>query len=477
MTSGVETRHPTYERMEYEWRQLRDTIQGMSAVKRSGDLYLPIPAAMIEAQRVAGLPNDSGVEINTTFEDKSLKTRAPWSHPNIPYSAYLQRARFPDITSSSLRGLIGISTKKMPEIELPAQLEHLVEKATLDGLSLKDLFKKAIREVLSVGRFNILVDIDKAGKIVLVPYSAESYINWKESSSSKLTLSVLEENSFGSIDDEFSQDAMMAHRVLRIDKDDKYETQVYLDGKASGKITPSFQGVELDRIPLSTMNAMNVGSDIGVNPMIGISDISISIYQKEADMAQSEFLTCSPMLVLIGVDPDDAPNVIGSSVSYALSSDTADAKYVEPNSNCLSHMTTRISNLMDEAGGYGAALLGADKKAAESTETMRMKQEAKGATLKGVVRNVESGIKRALMMAAEWVGANSEDVVFEANIEFSDLKLSAQEQAALLQSWMNRGISQDTYLYNLKAASIIPESRTIEEEKDLIDSAKPMLAV
>lgn len=474
MATGVETRHPSYELKEYEWRQMRDTTDGMSAVKRSGALYLPIPAAMLEAtNQQAGVPDSRGVEYNRGgAEDRELRNKAPWAHPIPAYSAYIQRARFPDIVSSTKIGLMGIATKKQPTFELPSDLAYLEDRATVCGLTLVEFYKKCVDEVLTTGRFEFLIDIVD-GNPYFVPYIAESFINWKQHGN-EIKLAVFETTTYGKDDDEFSQEQTLRHTVARVNSDGNYEVQDYIDGMPQQSIEPAIKGKKTDKVPLVVINATDLGTQVDTTPMLGISDIAISIYQKEADMSNSEFVTCNPMLVFIGIDADSAPSVVGSNVAFAIPDSDGDAKYAEPSANCLQHMTKRVENLFQEAAIYGSALLGGQNRA-ESTETTRMKQEASGASLKTIVDSVEKGIQQGIQIILDWSGSKSE-FKFSANKEFTDLKLTAQEMTSLVQSWLNKGISYDSYFTNMKKAGYIPEDRTIEEEKSLIEQAAPNMS-
>ena len=479
--NDVEVRHPQYENSEYQWRQLRDSASGTTAIKRSGSLYLPIPSAMFQAASTpAGISQDHGQTNLQNAQHKDLAANAPWAHSIPAYSAYLQRARFPDIVASCMRGFIGIVSKKDPEVKLPNSIAYLEEKATKDGLSLNALFKKAVWEVLLMGRYSLLVDPDEDGQIVFISYNAESFINWKTTvvgTDIVPTLAVFEEFTPAADATEFSHADETAHRVLRINEKGHYESELVMSDNSKTTNEPSIKGQTMPVVPLVTMNAMQLGAAVGSSPMLGISDIAISIYQKEADMSQSEFITCNPMLVVTGADADDVPNAVGSSVAWILSNPEAKAFYVEPESTSLQHMKGRIEDLHKEAANQGASVLGGDKKAAESTETTRMKQEASGATLKSVVSTVQQGFVAALKIAAAWTNGDASGVEFEPNMEFSELTLTAQEQTALLNAWMNKGISHETYLQNMKDAGIIPEDRDIQAEMGAIETASPDLNV
>lgn len=479
---GVENRHPQYDNNEYQWRQMRDTIAGSSAVKRSGSLYLPIPAAMIDANaKRASISQTSGTTNGAL--DKDLFARAPWNHNNKFYSDYLQRARFPDITSLSLRALLGIATKKKPVIELPSTLKYLENNATPEGWTLEQLYVFLVAELLSVGRAELLVDVRGDGNITFVPYVAESFTNWKEGvlDGEKINmLSVLNETD--DVEDEFDHTTEQSNNylVLRLEKDENdkiaYSCQKYKDGAPieDGKIFPNYSGRKLDRIPLVVGNATNTSMNVSMSPLIGISDVAVSIYQKDADMSQSEYLSCNPWLVFIGIDADDAPKSVGSQLAYVIENADGDAKYVEPTASSLNHMQNRIEKLFEEGLKYGVALL-SNGSAKESTETYRMRQESQGATLRGIVKNAQEMIIDSIDFAIKWTGPSSKEYRFEPNMEFSEHRLQPNELKELLNALIENTISYETFFENLQSGGIISEDKDYQDELDQIANNPPLL--
>ncbi len=81
----------------------------------------------------------------------------------------------------------------------------------------------------------------------------------------------------------------------------------------------------------------------------------------------------------------------------------------------------------------------------------------------------------ALEQIADWMDVNAEEVVFEPNLDFADTAMDANTMNALLQSWMNKGISYETYFEQLQKAAIIPDSREMDEEIEAIETTGPML--
>jgi hypothetical protein len=501
---AVEEKNPQYKNKKYEMRQLRDTADGVSSVKRSGALYLPIPTSMYKNASEQP-PSGISTEGNDFYGEQSLEyvmDDAPFQS-NIPaYQAYLQRARFPDVTSLLIRGLTGIAVKKIPQCNLPENISYLKDNATRDGKNLTDLFTWMISEVITVGRVTLLLDVTNDGKLIIVPYVAESFINWKTGSyedKEVLSLGVFQHQVSSNDSDEFSHESVDGYFVVRNSANVKaegsedpieiavYATQKYKEEIAEGvPVIPLLRGKPFPFPPVSTCGANGVSFNFGSSPIVGVSDIAISIYQKEADMAQAEFLTCNPMLVLTGIQSDEAPKAVGSNVSLTMPDAESNAFYVEPKSNCLSHMKTRIDGLMEEAVQYGVSILGGSgTNPNEAADTVRMRQQSSNANLRTIIKSVSESINEILNYAYMWetdslekmpkAEEGKEDFGFFPSLELSEMDLSPDEQEALLQALLNNAISMETYLARLKEGGLSLAGKTVEGEIDLIKNSSPNL--
>lgn len=497
---SVEEKHPQYKNKEYELRQLRDTANGVSSVKRSGALYLPIPSSMFQnstAQPASGITTESSEFYGNKNLDGVLGN-APFRSEIPAYQAYLQRARFPDIVALLVRGLTGIAVKKEASCNLPKEIDYLKENATRDGKSLQDLFKWMVWQVLEVGRVTLLLDVKSNGELVIVPYVAESFINWKTGrfeDKDVLSLGVFESQILDG-EEEFSHDTVSGYLVVRNYakvKDGEedavipvYSTQKYKEETPENSpMIPLLRGKPFPFPPVSTCGANGVTFNFGSSPVIGVSDIAISIYQKEADMAQAEFLTCNPMLVLTGAQPEDSPGAVGSNVSLSLPDTESNVFYVEPKSNCLQHMKSRIDGLMDEAVQYGVSILGGNVNPNEAADTVRMRQQSSNANLRTIIKSVSECINEILNFAYAWEKDSlekipdspegEEDYGFHPSLELSEMDLSPEEQTALLQSLLNGAISKETFLTRLKEGGLKLAGKTVEGELDLISVSAPNL--
>ena len=71
---------------------------------------------------------------------------------------YIKRAVYTNFTARTKNALVGAAFRKKPELEIPTELEYLIDDATGDGLSLEQLAKDELSNLLETGRGFFLVD-------------------------------------------------------------------------------------------------------------------------------------------------------------------------------------------------------------------------------------------------------------------------------------------------------------------------------
>jgi len=471
--SSVSTKHPQYEANIFAWRQVRDCVEGEAQVKRRDTVYLPMPSGMLNAKKAPSVQNTTSSSSALTQRNREIdQDLNPNYHSNPAFMAYKTRAQLPDITAFSLRGLIGVALRKDATIELPDNHNYL------EGM-IEDLYGFSISEVLQTGRLGYLVDIAEDGNFKILPYEAESIINWREETKKDVegtntatTMVVLEEY-VPKPDDPFASELTMQYRVLEL-KDGVYTSTLYnADGDIipvkvgevlMESITPMYKGKTLNKIPFFFAGSTNTNPTPNVIPLGSISSVAIQIYMKTADLSQSEFLSCNPTLVLTGVSKDDAPTIVGSTVAICLPDPEMNAFYTTTDTAALQHVMSHIKDLFEQAVAYGANLLGGTAKSVESGEALRLRQSAASATLISVIRNVEKAFDDLLITIAMWSGGNPENYNFDPDKELVDLNLTAQEITALVAAWMAQGLSQESLVDNLRRAGYVVEGRTALDE-------------
>ena len=470
---AIDQKHQDYLKHKFAWRSVRDAIAGSNAVKRASDIYLPIPAGFLELKNPPSITAHNSTRIGDDFNIYDV----PWYHHNKPYMAYLQRARFPEITLHTLRGLVGIATRKKIELELPPALDYLETKATKDGKSLEDFFAYCLKEVLITGRLPIVVDIDaETNQVIFIPYQSENFINWNtQQGTGKTELAIFCEKKTEIDKATLESEETMSYLVYSWQDGELFVKSYDENNTLTSTVTPNLQGNKFDENPIVTIGSIENKNIPNPAPLLGISEIAYSIYRKDADLSHSEYMTCNPMFTISGAESSQPIGTnFGSQVALLLENPDAKAYFPQNDTSALSHIDKRIENLFNEAARYGATLIGPDKKSVDSFDTTKARMSAQGATLIGVVDNVVAGINKALSIAAKIQNVDENKVNLTVSTDFAERNLTPQMLTALVSSWLNGALSRETLHENMKAAGILGRNESIEEEKSRLENEGPL---
>lgn len=401
---SVSTRHPDYHKFLPAWARVRDCMAGEDAIKAKRESYLPRPKGM-----------------DGEYADA--------------YDSYLERAHFPLIVSYALSGALGVVITKIPEFNVPKELEYILEEATKEGRTLRQLFLDIVIEIFLTGRVPLLVDVlqDK-NEFRFVQYSAEELINWKTSvgkSKKSLILGVTSET-IPATEDIFSHDTDQIYRVFMLDENGGYTSRVFGNDSeyVAFRKSPTFMGKKLNEIPLVIAGSISNSYEVQPIPMIAVANCSVQIYRKEADLANSEFLSCNPTLVLVGVsNEEDLPNVVGSSVMIVVPNEAARVFYTTTDTAALTHVSKHIEALYEEAIRHGVAILDA-RKGVEAAEALRIRQATQSASVYSVYLAAANAVRQGLQLMCRWGGYDEKEVIIDAP---SSLAYGAPDAALLKQ--------------------------------------------
>lgn len=386
---AAHTTHPDYETRLREWKKMRTCMKGEAAIKDEGETYLPRPS---------GMKNE--------YADA--------------YNAYKERAHFPLICSYALSGVLGVIITKMPEFNFPKELEYLHKNATKDGRNIQQLFLDVIVEIFQTGRVPLVVDImPNTREFRIVQYRAEDLINWKSSvinDEKSIALAVLEQKVFDD-EDIFSHSSHKVYRAMMLDAGGKYTVQTYDEDShllEEETVKPKYMGETLDQLPISIAGSISNSPDIQPIPLIPVANCSIQIYRKEADLANSEFLSCNPTLCITGADNDEnTPNVVGSSVMIVLPDAQARVFYTMTDTAALQHIKGHIDDLYEEAIRHGVAILDS-RKGVEAAEALRIRQATQSSSIYSIYLSALNAIRKSVVLMCKWAGYNEEDVIIDA---------------------------------------------------------------
>ena len=434
--AAVDTKHPDYLAHEGEWQLMRDTERGPVAIGEAGISYLPMPSGFTTQP-------DGGVAM---------------------YGAYKQRARFPDIVAPTVRGMTGLIHRKPAQIEMPAMMEPLREKCTVEGLTLDAFHSTITQELLRVGRFGVLADASPQGSDIpwLAGYTTEAIINW----SAEGDFFVLDES--GLQRKEFIWEMQNQYRVLEMGPNG-YQQRVYSSNADTGiTVQPMARGNgELEGIPFVIATPNELSNFIGEIPLIGVARSGVAMYQLDADYRLQLFMSGQETLFVIGVD--DPPKIVGASVRVAVPMG-GDAKYVGPSGAGIAAHKVAIDDAKEDAVAAGAALFDTRAESSqESGEAKRLRYGAQTATLQTIAKTSAALLEKALRNIAIFLKQNPDTVTVKPNLRFIDVVMTPSDAEALMRVWMGGGVSKQTFFENLQRGDIISEDRTFEEEEALIE--------
>lgn len=441
--SGVDTLHPEYNTdIIEEWRTMRDTYRGETAIKRRGEIYLPMPS---------GYKGHPGGELVG----------------QAMYDAYKRRARFPEIVSSAIRGMVGIAHGQEWQIDMPNALMPLWENSDRKGLPLEALSKRITTELLITGRYALLADAPPdGGDIYLAGYTAEELVNWSENDDFYALREVVDvRNGFG-----WTQ--AVKTRVLEL-VDGRYTQRVYMDGTLEEEYEPRARGgAALQMIPLAVGGAMDLDLTPDTPPLIGVARAAIAHYQLNADYRLQLYMSGQETLFIYNAN--ESPSAVGAGVVVSLtaSQDGKDpkAEYVGPTGTGMDAHVTAMDREQQAAVRSGAQLFDNSPRGQESGEARRLRFSAETATLSSIVGASAMILERSLKQAAIMAGANPDEVVVAPPANLLEGALDAQTLQALFQVYDGGGMSWETYYENLQRGRIASPERDAAQEEALLDA-------
>ena len=479
---GLEAVHPFYAAFQEDWVTQRDLHAGERLVKSKREVYLPPTPSMIL--------DGFGSNKKDCVGDKI-------------YEGYIKRAVFPDYVSEAVAVLVGMLHHKPAEIELPAVMEPMLEKATLEGESLQDLLRRINYEQLITGRIGLLADLPTAatgpdGQPVvnmdpslpfIATYIAESITNWDESDNEDgfvaLNLVVLDESGLKR-DADFVWKTVKKYRVLILgdvtanEPSGEYKIGTFSDDQGSNQLSfnpdlmvaPTYRGKKLDQIPFVFINTRDLLTRPDESPTLGLGKLVLAIYRGEADYRQGLFMTGQDTLVVIGGvrNPEGVPgedDAVRTGAGSRIDVDiNGDAKYIGVNSTGLSEQREALQNDRRHATLKSGQLIEGKSKQ-ESGEALSTRLTAQTASLNQLAVTSAKGLETMLKKIAEWIGADPEQVKVKPNMEFGDPNLKVEDLDKLIDARTKGFPISKASLHQLAVERRLT-TKTFEEEMEAI---------
>ena len=447
---AINSTHPSYAAMLPDWQLVRDAYMGERAVKARGLVYLPAtPGHKLDGMSSA---NDEGMQA---------------------YEAYKLRAKFPDYVSEAVERYIGLMHSKAPTIELPAVLEPMRARATVDGESLVALLRRINEQQLVAGRLGLLLDFPaRPNATAPVPYIAtyfaEAIRNWDESDDGQgvnaLELVVLDESGpvrkedFEWVHEERYRVLMLGNAPVEPPNDTKQAPndpsegvgpRIYSQGVFSvqeagagfnmaNMAPPLYRGKALEELPFVFVNSKDIVTAPDNPPLLGLGRLCMTIYRSEADYRHTLFLQGQDTLVTIGTvhqdgeakGSEDALRVgAGARIGMDLN---GDAKYIGVGAEGLAEQREALSEDRKEAEAKAGTLISPSAGRQESGDALTARVAAQTASLTQIAEAGALALENLLKIAAKWMGADPEKVKVTPNLEFAPVLVTGQEATQLM---------------------------------------------
>lgn len=423
----VKDRHPKYIENERYWVQCEDTFEGEARVKEKGSSYLPMTAGQIEDGAREGM------------ETKGYRD----------YASYKTRAIVPDFHAQAVEAMIGIMHHKEPIIKLPAKMEPLRNNAGVHGETLLQLLRAINQEQLITGRVGLLADVETGSTVNDLPYlalyRARNITNWDDgprSKSNRQNLRMVTLNETESVREHpFTWTEKIVYRVLSLgdisnpEGVGEYNFGIYEDGESDSAEhkKATFAGNTLNQIPFVIINSKDLVADPEKPPLLGLSNLCLSMYRNQADYQQALYLQGQDTLVIIGGIDDDEDIRAGAGAKIGLTIG-GDAKYIGASSLGLPEMRLAIENGYKEAADIGGKLLDGQGRDAESGSALHIRVAARTATLNQIALTASAGLEESLKIIAKWIGENPEEVSITPNLDFADEPIDGQELTNIMSA-------------------------------------------
>ena len=463
----VSSEHPDYAKYVPIWTQTRDAVRGSVAVKEKKHQYLPVP------------DNTSG------DERKGTET--------VRYRQYIKRALFTNFTGRTKNALVGAAFRKKPKIELPEGLEYLMMDATGDGLSMTQLAKDELSNLMETGRTIFLVDYPQADdnlsaeevarmnlRASIIPYTAEQVINWRSDvvDGRRVLVSVVIAEDYLEQLDEFDTSTETQYRVLRL-RPNGYTQQIYRENEP---FTEEFyprksDGSTWSEIPLMFVGAKNNDATIDDAPLSDIAEVNMAHFRNSADYEESCFLVGQPSLFLthsLTLEQFKEYNPqgikLGSRAGHVLGeTGSATLLQADPNNLVMEAMKAKEQQMV----AIGARII-TDRADRETAEAAKIRFASENSVLGDVVHNLSEAIEKCIGWVGEFMGVDSDDAVFEINTEFYDKNIDPQLIMSMVTLLDREIVAERDIFERLKSAGVVDPQRTLEDVRDERGMAAPI---
>ena len=468
--NGVNKRHKDYDRFSRKWKRVRDVVAGQDEIHAGGAAYLPMLV----------------------------------DEPDDEYRKRVARTPFYNATWRTMAAFVGMMFRKPPTLEVPTQLEKLLEDVTMSGVSFDNFAQDITLEDVEISRVGVLVDHPQRARnedgtipVItvadaeangfrpsMVMYKAESILNWDYNfiNNRYVLTQVRLHEIHKERKSEFEYEEYGVIRVLDLAWG-KYRQRLFKEEneeQIGGDIFPLMDGEPLTEIPFYFIGPDGSEHDLTEPVLIDLVDLNIKHYQVSADYEHGCHMTALPTPVVSGAaqkfdaqqNPIEEKLYIGSTSAWMLPQG-AEANFLEFTGQGLGALEKNLERKEAQMAAIGARMLTPEKSGVEAAETVAMRHAGENSILAAIAVAVSQGLTKALIMFAKWSGlkdASEATVKYEINRDFMPFPITPQALTSLLSAVQAGKMSHEAFFDLLKRGDLYESDLDFETEQARIDS-------
>lgn len=410
---------------------------------------------------------------------------------------YKEDAILTNFTQFTKEGLSGLIFTKDPVIELPSEMEYLMDDTTGTGVNIWQFSQSSASEVLQLGRYALLPEFHNENKkAYLKPYAAEAIEHWRVAMINGIVqpwMIKLAEWIEAPSDDPFSDEKIKQYLVLLLEPENDgwvYRQEIWRevvdqklrrsDWQVVDRITPvDANGQTFDYIPLQFIGSVNNDWVVDFQPLYDIAVLNVGHYKNSADYEESIFITGQPFLVINTGDVGSLdefkqanPNGIRfGSRSYMTVGSGGDGKLLQANANQL--VSQAMKEKLEQAAQIGARLI-ESAGGRETAEAAKIRYGSQHSALYTLTSNISWGVEKALKTVCRFMGVDPNSVKYKLNDQFFDEKADPN---LIAQMWLgiDRGVltAHEVREYG-RRTGWIESDRTDEEIDSEVEQIDPL---
>ena len=392
---------------------------------------------------------------------------------------YCDRASWFGASAFTEAGLIGTAFEDPPALELPAQLEPLIEDCDGQGVDLQQQMQATLAQVLRKGRCCLMASYpqsegdtsladqmsgEKRATIQMI--DAKRVINWWATSKGAKTLiaGVVFHDSIETVAD-FTVSRTPTIRALELRDGGVWDSMwIKTDGGDWEKVA-EFQlrnaaGNAWQEIPFGFVGAFDNTASIDRAPLLSIARLNAAHYRNSADFEEACFFAGNPQPWVKGWTQDDVSDAAGQGF-YLGSRQVIVADnfaFAQANPNVMAREAMGDKEAQMKA--LGARMLEPGTVAKTATEASG-EHRIQHSILSLAVANVEDAYNRALRWCAEYEGSPEGFVTFQR--EYMRKDVSIEKVNAFLQLWDRALAGPEEAHRVLTAANIVDPDKAPED--------------